>query len=230
MPLPIQLGLLAVLASVTLAQSKPDVAGILKHVSDTYKAVSQYELVMDITKKDSLTGQEETVHSLTAVRAPDRYRVESSSMGKDGKTSGGTTIVLDGTTIWFYDPVLNRYASYPASTIGHDLPDELETSGVDYVTMSRYRDADEKAAMAKFLREEEMRIGGANLACYVVSLPDRQTQFTWWIDKKNSHVVREDTATTSTIFTTIKLGQALPDKLFKFKPPPNAQRNKRHAL
>jgi len=48
---------------------------------------------------------------------------------------------------------------------------------------------------------------------------DRQTQFTWWIDKKNSHVVREDSATTSTIFTTIKLGQALPDKLFKFEPP-----------
>ena len=120
---------------------------------------------------------------------------------------------------------MNQYASYPASTIGKDLPDELETSGVDYVTMSRYRDAAKNAVVAKFLRNEKIEIGGANVACYVVSLPDRNTQNTWWIDKKNSHVVREDSDKISTIFTTIKLDEALPDELFKFEPPPGARKN-----
>ena len=95
--LSIQLGLLTVLSSVALAQSQPDVAGILKNLSATCKTVSQYELVMEITKTDSGTGQQGAVHSLIAVRAPDRYRVESpGSIGKDGKTSKGMTIVLDG--------------------------------------------------------------------------------------------------------------------------------------
>ena len=64
-----------------------------------------------------------------------------------------------------------------------------------------------------------------NVACYVVSLSDRNTQYTWWIDNKNSQVVREDSDKVSTIFTTIKLGEALPDELFKFAPPPGARKN-----
>ena len=228
MRLPIQLGLLPVLFTVAGGQAQPDIGGILKKLSDTYKTASQYELVMEVTETTLGTGQSKLVHSLVAVKAPDRYRVESpGSLGKDGKTSSGMTVVLDGITIWFYDPVLNQYASYPASAIGSDLPDELETSGVDYVTMSRYRDAAKNAVSAEYLRDEEIEIGGAKVACYVVSVPDRNTQYTWWIDKKNSHVVREDSDSISTVFTTIRLGEALPNELFKFEPPPGARKNGR---
>lgn len=111
-----------------------------------------------------------------------------------------------------------------AGTIGNDLPDELETGGVDFVTMSRYRDAENNAVVAKFLRDENIEIGGANVACYVVSLPEQNTRYTWWIDKKNSQVVREDSDKVSTIFTTIKLNETLPDELFKFEPPPGARK------
>jgi outer membrane lipoprotein-sorting protein len=129
------------------------VKGILEKVSDTYKAASEYEIVTDMVRTNSGTGKQEATHQLVAVRAPDRYRVESPDRtDQDGKTSKGLLVVLDGVTLWFYDPGLNRYNSFPATAIGTDLPDELEASGVDYGTMSRFREASKNAVAASFLR------------------------------------------------------------------------------
>jgi hypothetical protein len=50
---PVRFGSFALLLRVALAQTLPDVAQILKKVSETYKAASQYELVGDVTSMTS---------------------------------------------------------------------------------------------------------------------------------------------------------------------------------
>lgn len=229
MGLPARLGLPVLLCGFALAQSQPDVKGILEKVSDTYKGASEYEIVMDMLRTNAGTGKQEATHQLVAVRAPDRYRVQSPDRtDQDGKTSKGLLVVLDGATLWFYDPGSNRYNSFPATAIGTDLPDELEASGVDYGTMSRFREASKDAVTASFLRAEEVTIGGVRVGCYVVSLRQENRLFTWWVDRTNSHVVREDTQdegdNISTTFATVTLQGPLPDGLFAFTPPAGAQK------
>jgi len=221
----IHFGLPALLCGVAVAQSQPDLAEILKKVSETYNAASQYEFVIETTQTDPPKGKPEVVHSLIAVRAPDRYRTEGVLADDDGKTSKRINIVLDGTTIWFYDPQLNQYASYPASSIGKDLPDEIEASGVDFSTMLRYRTAADFSATAGFLREETIEIAGAKIVCYVVLVREEKYEYTWWVDEKSNHILREDSDGSSAIFTTVKMGEPLPDSLFKFVVPPGARKN-----
>jgi outer membrane lipoprotein-sorting protein len=220
-----QFALFGLLPIIGLAQTRPNLAGILSKLSEAYKESSQYKLVMDMTFADPITGKRETAHKLIAVKAPDRYRLE------DNRTSKSNLIVLDGTNLWFYDPGLNQYASYPAKTIGEAIPEEMKLSGIDFVTMSRYRKAAKEADLAKFLREEPIEIGGVKVSCYVVSSPVSRANsntYIWWIDKATSHVVREDFDGTSTIFTTIQLGGPLAAGLFEFTPPAGAQNTTGH--
>jgi outer membrane lipoprotein-sorting protein len=229
MGLTIRFGLPLLLCGFALAQSQPDVKGILEKVSDTYKAASEYEIVMDMIRTNSGTGKQQATRQLVAVKVPDRYRVESPDRtDQDGKSLKGLLIVFDGTTLWFYDPGSNRYNSFPATAIGTDLPDELEVSGVDYGTMSRFREASKNAVAASFLRAEEIAIGGAKVGCYIVSLRQGNRQFIWWVDRTNGHVVREDTQdegdNISTTFTRVTLRGPLPSGLFAFAPPAGAQK------
>jgi len=228
MKLPIQLGLAGLLSGAALAQTKPDVTEILGKLSETYKAAQQYEIVADRVEKDPATGESEGAHMLIAVRLPDRYRIERAAIaeGSGGKDSKGINIVvLDGAAIWFYDSDLNQYTSAPAASIGKDLPDELKQNRVDDSAMSRFRTARDSAAKARFLREEEVQVGGARIACFVLSVPEGEAEYTWWIDRKSNHVVREDDSTSMTIFTTVKLGEALPENLFKFNAPAGASKS-----
>jgi hypothetical protein len=79
---------------------------------------------------------------------------------------------------------------------------------------------------ARVLREEAVRLAGAIVDCWVVSLPQRKngTAYTWWVDKQLGRIVHEDDAGSSTRFTTIQLSGALPDDLFRFAPPAGARK------
>ena len=223
----IQLGISVLTLSAALAQSKPDVAEILKNVSETYKGASQYELVMHRTETDPKTGEQKIFHFRTALKAPDRYRMEGAFPDSTGRGPiKGMDIVLDGARIWFYDPDLNEYSSYPASAIGHEIPDELEPSGIDFFTMARFREAADHAGESSLLREEELEAGGRKIMCYVLYVARRGGHDTWWVDK-SYRVVREDGDGASTVYTTIKIGEPLSEKLFKFEPPSGAKRNVR---
>jgi hypothetical protein len=49
----------------------------------------------------------------------------------------------------------------------------------------------------------------------------------WWIDKKDSRILREDHAGSSAVFTTLQLNDLAPDDLFEFTPLPGAKVERR---
>jgi len=147
---------------------------------------------------------------------------------KGGPDLGQEVAVADGTVVWFYLPESNQYASIAASELtaaGGDLGD-ASPAAMDTFMMWRYRGATGLNAGADFLREEAIGFAGAKVACYVLSVAQKKggAPYTWWVDKQRYRILREDDAGSSTVYTTIKLGEPLPDELFQFKPPPGAQK------
>jgi outer membrane lipoprotein-sorting protein len=186
------------------------------------------ELVADIFDTDPTTGKRETAHFRVALKPPDRYREWGAfpgSIGGDGQKLKGVDVVYDGATITFYDPESNMYAVYPATALGDTLPDDLEPDGVDFFIMSRFREAAKNGGAATFLREEALEVAGAEVPCYVLSVRRGNGEYTWWVDKKSNHIVREDREGSSMVFTTIKLGEELAAGVFQFQPPPGARKN-----
>ena len=228
---PILLGLFALVLRAALAQTQPDVAEILKKVSETYKAASQYEFVVDATVHEARTGRDVTSHMRFAFKAPDRYRVEGSMTGMSvGDLGLGEGIIVhDGSAVWFYLPTSNQYGSFPASGLTADAPGDLgdlNPQAMDYVMMWRYRGATGFADRAKFLREDTIEIAGTRVACYVVTVSPEQrgSAYTWWVDEKRYRILREDNARSSSVFSGIKLDEPLTDELFKFVLPPGARK------
>jgi len=221
-------GLLVLLSRPAPSQTLPDVAEILKQVSETYRGVSQYDLVAEQTLKLPGNNAPTLVHTRIAFRAPNQYRLEGTIPGlADGDSNFDETVmVYDGVALWFYLPKSNQYASIPANQLAADSEGSAHTpEATDQVAMRRYRVAADFVQGARFLNEEGIQVGSAKVDCYVVSVPERWPgPYTWWIDKKSHRVLREVTSDQTTVYTVIKLGEPLPDSLFKFEPPPGARR------
>jgi len=222
-------GVLGWLLSAAAAQPQPDVAGILKKVGETYKAASQYELAAKVS--DAGNGAGATGHMRFAFQAPNRYRMEGAIPGMlaGDAASGGAVAVHDGAALWFYLPASNQYGSIPASELTADAPGDLgdaRPEAMDRFMMIRYRDTAEYASGAKLVREEAIDFGGAKAECYVVTFSEEEGKpaYTWWVEKGRYRVLREDHGGSSTVYTTIKLNEALPDALFKFVPPAGARK------
>ena len=225
---PILLGFLAVLPYMAPAQVQPDVAEILKEVSETYKGVSQYEF--DAEQTLTLPGNKmpTLAHTRIAFKAPNQYRLEGAIPGLNPNDPDldETVMIYDGSTLWFYLPKSNQYSSIPAEELASDPEGSAHTpEATDRVAMEKYRVAADFVDGAKVLREDEIEVAGARVGCYVVSVPEKRPgPYTWWVDKMSHRIMREVTADGSTIYTTIRLGQALPDNLFKFELPPGARK------
>jgi outer membrane lipoprotein-sorting protein len=231
MPRTIRLGLLTLLLHAASAQPQPDVAEILRKVSETYKAASQYEFVVDLKVRDEETGKPTTGHALFAFKSPNRYRAEGAipGMSADLAAFGQAVIVHDGSAVWVYLPKSNQYTSIPISAMTADAPGDLgdlRPEAMDNFMMGRYRGAAQFAQGAKFLREEAIGVAGAQTDCYVLSISQKQggPAYTWWVDRKRYVILREDLAGSSSVFTAIKLSEQLPDDLFKFEPPPGSRK------
>lgn len=221
MPTATKSGLFVLLSAAAFGQSTPNVTDILKKVSETYKSVSQYEFIADASTQATLN------HVLFAFKAPNQYRMEGTLPGS--KDFSEVVIVHDGSTAWFYMPKSNQYGSFPASLLTADAPGDLgdlNPKAMDYYFMRRYRGAIDFVSDAKVLREETIAVSGVKVECFVVSLSGRAVggNYTWWIDKKDYRVLREDHNDNSSVFTTIKLGEALPEDLFRFAPPAGAKK------
>jgi outer membrane lipoprotein-sorting protein len=224
----ILVGLLTLLSRVTPAQIHPDIKEILTKVSAAYTGVSQYELVAELTIK--LPGNNPSVPSRVRVafKVPDQYRMEGTIPGLLSGNSNldEAVIIHDGTDLWIYLPKPNQYVSIPADKLAADREGSAHTpEATDGLMMEKYRAAADFADGAKFLREEQVERAGVKVSCYVVSVPEKWPgPYTWWVDKTNYHVLREETAEGSAVYTTIKLNDTLPASLFRFEPPPGARK------
>jgi outer membrane lipoprotein-sorting protein len=160
-----------------VAQTQPNVAGILKKVGETYKAATEYELAAKVSVGGSGTGT--TGHMRFAFKAPNRYRMEGAIPGMmaGGSGSSGAVAVHDGSALWFYLPASNRYGSIPASAMTEDAPGDLgdaRPEATDHFMTIRYRGATEYATGARMVREEAIDFGGAKAECYVVSFTEEE--------------------------------------------------------
>jgi outer membrane lipoprotein-sorting protein len=215
------LGLLAASSCAAFGQQGSDVAETLKKVGETYR-VTEYVI------EANATGRGSSGHMRMAFKAPNRYRMEGASFGND-PAFAEVVILDDGSTVWFYLPRSNQYASFPASELTDDAPGDLgdlRPAAMDSFMMSRYRDAGNYAEGAKLLREEVLEIAGLRQDCFVlqVNLHRDPAAYTWWVDKKSNRILREDHAGTSALFTTITLNGPIPDDIFEFTVPPGAKK------
>jgi outer membrane lipoprotein-sorting protein len=207
---------------LAVAQTFPKVAEILENVSKTYSA-TQYEFVAEASGRGT-TGQ-----MRLAFKPPNRYRMEGVGLFGDDPGFDEMILVHDGAALWFYLPKSNQYGSFPASELTEDAPGDrgdLRPEAIDHFMRGRYQSASDVINGANFLREEEIEIGGAKFACYVVSISVKGSSgaYTWWVEKRSYRVLREDHAGSTAVYTTIKLGEPLSDSLFKFEPPPGSKR------
>ncbi len=227
--------MLVVLPLSTLtAQGQPDVPGILKKVSETYKAASQYEFVTDITMIDPQTKKGITGHTRFAFKPPNKYRMETDGFGEDMMGPLGQGLVVhDGSNLWVYMPKANQYSSIPGDKLTADAPGDLgdgRPEFMDHSMMWRYRGAQDFANGAKLIRQETIDFGGKKLDCYVLQVVPTSGEFrnkepyTWWVDKSGYRILREDSPGSSDMFKVIRLNEPLSDDLFKFTPPPSAHR------
>jgi outer membrane lipoprotein-sorting protein len=204
----------AVSPPVVVAQSKPDIADILKKVSETYANPKQYQFSIIATSRQlNRSGQMkvDTETSEYAVKRPNKLRMSASGgalvMGKD---LGEMLVVVDGDNTWYYVPRIKQYTKYkgaPVHTDPHD--DESETkpgapsefiNHLEEMLFFRYRYFVKVANRAKLLREENIPFDGASVACYVIEIdtnsPPTQSRsnelYRWWVDKKRYLVLRED--------------------------------------
>lgn len=231
----IQLGIATLVLPVAMAQTHPDLAELLKNVSETYKSAVQYELVGDATSADARSGKIGSFHMRIAFKAPNKYRIEGQlpRMNFGGVEFGDGIIVHDGSAAWFYFPKVNQYGSFSADRLTAEAEGDLgdlRPEFVDQVVMSGYRGAVERAPGAKFLREETISLGGSRVACYVVAITPAgdEPSNTWWVDRKRHVVVREDQGGSSVVFTSVRLGEPLAPELFRFVPPPGAKKLEMH--
>jgi outer membrane lipoprotein-sorting protein len=231
MQLAVRFTLAVLLSSPVIAQSRPDAAEILKRVGQTYIAVKQYQLESEGTERSGGTAPS---HMTLAVKPPNKYRMEGTVLlSGDASDFGDTVIICDGSLVWFYVRKTNQYASFPLSEVTTDAPGDLgdlRPEEIDLFVMDRFRHAADFIEGAKYLREEAVDLAGKKVDCYVVAIPEKREipASTWWVAKSSYHVVRNDDAESSTVFTTIKLNQPLPDELFTFKPPPAAGKLEMH--
>jgi len=207
------------------AIAQPDVREILAKVSTLYTKATQYELVAE-SRSMKPGSAENNGHALFAFRAPNRYHMEGVPGGDaDTREAGTVTIIDDGSVIWFYMPKVNQYSSIPVSALNDaaagDLAD-LKPERQDDSAMGRYRHAD-RSEESHYLRDESVDYAGTKVDCYVLSVSQEGIAHTWWIDKKNYRILRDDDAEASVVFTHIGLGEPVPDDLFRFVPPPGSK-------
>jgi outer membrane lipoprotein-sorting protein len=231
MNLAIRVSLFGLFLHAAAAQTQPDVAEILRNVSATYKNVSQYEFEVDTA---GYAGDKNVaMHLHFAFAAPDKYRMEGLLPGMGGPNSdlGDEGVVVDdGSTLWIYFVKPNKYASLPASALTPDAPGDLgdlKAEAMDHFITWRYRSASDFAQKeAKYLREDVLEMAGRKIACYILTIAATKggLTYTWWVDETTYRILREDDAGSSAVFTSIKLNEPIPDAMFKFDPPPGAEK------
>ena len=220
---------------------------ILKKVSATYENLQSYRFVVEqraqfvaVGSIDSGTAAENTVPG--GIVSPDFHKETVSQIElaevrpgkirfvvKDGKND--VLLVSDGQTTWTYLPKLKQYTEElrPAGNAEMSNLSEIRN-----LLVNRFRGLSKYGSIATLGRENQIKVGGVKIDCYVVKIPTPQLTHELWVDKERFIVLRSKRTplrsqegiameTTITVNTTeASVNSQLADSLFKFTPPEKA--------
>jgi outer membrane lipoprotein-sorting protein len=220
--------------SIATGQTAPTPMEILRRVSETYSAASQYELLSSVVLRAPDIPGPRTYSTHLWFAAPDKYRLQSSGDFCTGNDTGDCppgihellSVYRIG-TLWIYAPGSNEYREHTAP----NLPRDTRPEDVDlYMGAGMFRHASAAFANSRFLREERLTTDQGAVDCIILEVATPDGLSSLWIDKSRYYVLRmesggaNDTITASIVYTTIKLDGPLADDLFDFKPPTGARK------
>ena len=218
---------------------QPSIAEILKKVSDTYQNLQSYEFVAERITETAAVGSIEpaqggrvqsnfhkssTSEIVLAIVNPKEFRPDVKEEG------GGLLLVSDGQTKWTYLPKRKQYTEESAA--GSTESDELRSYRA--LLVDRFRGLSQYSSSAVLEKDNQLKIGGAKIACYVIKIQTQHGVFELWVDKdryivwKSKHVgpaASEGISFQETV--TVNLSQArvntdIEESLFQFTPPEKA--------
>ena len=221
-----------------LGQSPLSPRQILEKVRDTYTGVRRFEVTGRVELLRPWQSQAATTIPLRiAAEYPNKLRLEGGGSGLVHAALPGM-VVSDGKTTWKYDAqhrAYTRTSGPPALDLDME-DDELAKFGIapgssDVVKIGEtffgsFRKLPELAGSAKVLRTETVRLSVGDAECYVIDTKEGEAGATWWIDNKSFRVLRMETSGRLTVrisFSTASLNEPLPDDVFAFVPPVDAQ-------
>ena len=178
--------------------------------------------------------------------------------------AGGVLVVSNGETMWAYLPGLNQYVQAGAVPLLPEIwtPSTLAlqrvsgawtwvggatncSTGLPYYGSNdifRYGSLSHDAGRAKLRGEETLSLGGQEVRCYVVDVPDPSGSRTLWVDEQRFIVLQDEWVSgpgssagsrngsyfvNSGVWTS-RLTEAdlgpIPDETFEFIPPTGARR------
>lgn len=234
-----------VLVSSAAAQADEAATELLHAVAARYAALQSFHFeAVEATRTRSGTFERNSRNRVvTALDSRGRTRVELD----DGSTGGVT--VFDGETTWIYFPYLKKYSKF-AGMPAQGASDLAKTNGIDFATLAqrytgRYRGAADSLLAAKTLRSEVIEVGGRSVKCQVVEAQYRPPQGVadgdvlrnYWVDPASKLILREQSSASMKPpnlaarvevrqvieFHQAQVDQDLPDALFAFEPPPDAE-------
>jgi len=230
---------------------------ILKKVSDTYQNLQSYRFVAEqhtqfvavgsieggIAAENAMPGStispdfhKEMVSQIELAEIrPRKLRL----MVKDSQ--GEFLLVSDGQTTWTYLPKLKQYTEElrtPSEATDESRAAEKgekpNLSEYRSLLVNRFRGLSKYGSITTLGRENQIKVGGVKIDCYVVKIQTPQLMHEFWVDKERFIVLRSKRTplrpqegiamqTTITVNTTeATVNTQLADSLFKFTPPEKA--------
>jgi TonB family protein len=227
-----------------LAQDAPDAASLLARQASELQRYHSYRLTQDMTMDMKMPGMAMPAMTSTIVTQavnPGKMRMEMKTSGMDAML-----MISDGKDTWMYMPLFKQYSKMPAEGT-EDMQSMM--GGIGIAAMP---DITKTGAAAKVVRSEMLEVDGQPHDCWVIEV---QTQtlagaqagaepgdrvFTSWVDKalgiqlkmsvsgksKASAAAPEVEVHMVTTTHSMKFNEDLPDSLFIFTPPADAQETK----
>jgi peroxiredoxin/outer membrane lipoprotein-sorting protein len=171
---------------------------IVAKVSQTYSALSSFRFVERQESREATDADPSVMYAVPdpfgngpaqgetdlAVSTPGMIRLVVSS------GEGGILLVSDGRKTWAYIPNLNEYTETDAAPLLQELwAHPVRLIGND---LARYRGLSREAGRAKLRGEETVSLGGQEVRCYVVGVPDRSGSRRLWVDEQRFIVLRDE--------------------------------------
>ena len=215
------------------ARKKP--LEILKKVSETFKNLKSLRVEGVLNMETKARGMNESVEVPFVITEakPDKLRVEIKNPMMEMQ------IISDGKSTWMYFPQKKQYTKIPGSF--NNIAEKMG-SNANFMSssISEYENIANDIKTVKLLREEFIAFSGSSANCYVIQLEKQSTEKNdmfevspkiYWIDKNSNIPIKEAVTMImksqpmaikqTSIITSMKLNESLPNNMFVFTPPPD---------